>query len=1634
MFSKGNILSNMQNLTVLDDYAPTAGINSTVEEKPTHLKTTLYRKMPRRFGRTRWKHDSIVCTKWNTHGVVYSCINDDFAEQFQEIHVLLKCKPGKSAANFNDNLMFSMKIKNDYRETSFDFRALTLLDLVQWMSFTKRDGSTSDTSCFDICLELDQGCTSTSDDLRKFYEKHTTTRRSSASLLCFKPGNVDSRKHSQELIKKISENDLVEESFLPTLASPLLFPVCDGRGLELESPTVTQQFQYFGVEQPHGFMPNSSSRKTAVINHGFGPTAADFVDDQSPAKTCTISRITNQDTTRADPDSEQADRTLKLKYCTKQSDPVKIKILRLRDLTERQKSARSTAIHTLYPHGEDGQPAGIGENGTDGHPGTRGSNGENVQVIFNLESTPVNCDVTTSLQNVCDITVNGICCFTVDLNLLSDWTRSFTPVVISARGGTGGAGGRGGCGGYGGDGGHGACIESMVQRRQEAEFGRQTSAPAVAKFAHRTNRSSAFDYITQTAVAMLNSPFPETASYGSFGVSSRHRGLGEHAMFSHSRETNKLIQTAVEGLYASSFTSPQYLKQTSSDPRYFAHSGDGGSGGYGGMGGRGGDGGDGGDGGTVTLVSEDPRLFMLVECDSSGGAPGLPGEGGYGGNGGYGGQPSFMLDSYSHESRNYKKPEPNVSVDFPAISEALRGGPIKPSSRELKFGTRAIETNICDDFSQSCIASSVQSHSYFEEMLPLADNSKGQHYRSKQGEVKHLSDYWHSTTDSFATDDTKPKPRDDHEQSIFLNDVEKDELNFGVAQENVSAFRGSVRMIPGFWGKVGAAGNPGEAGKPGLPGRTGNVVYQVSGQSNTCAAVKTAKRLNQPQNTGLNVMQLSTTWPEVPPNEDRIYFQLYNVRVLDFSVESLDRDNIFKPNESICVTNIQLINDSSMPLPPGAILHFPLNHTVIFDQEECAYIQPLRPGERQTVTKSFFGRIQNFRGPKSPGPFSSEAKVMTHVSLLNREFKQGVCEKRFPIGYPLKITSVSVPKTANPGEHFKVSLTIENISSQPYGKNCEELHDDDRAFAVSIHVDRRLSVVEQFGKDSAETNSYTPVNKWVGCFISNVAQSSAPVSNSDADDKLSSVATKTYPTDQLLPGDKLELYFCLQVKKDVELFVRLPIQLNLYLQKDLIQYEQATVRIVQPPHIPVSPEPELVTSPTAVCSLQLSGVSKLMLPADKDKVGQALLITGPDVTREEFLIWHTLLCALGLNCYHTWDMENNSDQVCWSKLYKNCLVVCPRYSPLKASTNELMDLFEHDVSNKCVLEAAEYCSTKKKLSHLNNQKVANDSAFLAVVQLREAEKLQFTDAPPGDYSNSLDFTILDKLIALGATDNSSHMEHSTKREKKYFLEDKMRSLPSCARIWAIQGDGEFGLPETSLGGTVHFEQKYESQKLSNSDLSHENVLFRPPSKADIFCPWSQVFLILLSLLPTRDRSRLIRNRPLRPVFHLPWGEPLSTSYLAALSLQPYLESELRLLPHETKKELRFELVCADLGKHAESYQNELPICWAIVLHYQRCLPSNSFRLIRQRITAAYRAMMKCFKAALTNVQFQTFKTQAHYRVNNAQRHLEFSQLIDHGLGLAPNHIRLWDQSQNVCFSEYSAAELWRQLTVFNKCD
>ncbi|KAF8570596.1 hypothetical protein P879_03467 [Paragonimus westermani] len=96
----------------------------------------------------------------------------------------------------------------------------------------------------------------------------------------------------------------------------------------------------------------------------------------------------------------------------------------------------------------------------------------------------------------------------------------------------------------------------------------------------------------------------------------------------------------------------------------------------------------------------------------------------------------------------------------------------------------------------------------------------------------------------------------------------------------------------------------------------------------------------------------------------------------------------------------------------------------------------------------------------------------------------------------------------------------------------------------------------------------------------------------------------------------------------------------------------------------------------------------------------------------------------------------------------------------------------------------------------------------------------------------------------------------------------------------MQSDGEFGHPETNLGGAIRFEQKYESQKLSNSDLLHENVVFPPPSKVEIFCPWIQVGLIEVAL--QRPRGALI-----------------STSYLAALSSQPYLERELRIPPRET---------------------------------------------------------------------------------------------------------------------------------------
>ena len=56
--------------------------------------------------------------------------------------------------------------------------------------------------------------------------------------------------------------------------------------------------------------------------------------------------------------------------------------------------------------------------------------------------------------------------------------------------------------------------------------------------------------------------------------------------------------------------------------------------------------------------------------------------------------------------------------------------------------------------------------------------------------------------------------------------------------------------------------------------------------------------------------------------------------------------------------------------------------------------------------------------------------------------------------------------------------------------------------------------------------------------------------------------------------------------------------------------------------------------------------------------------------------------------------------------------------------------------------------------------------------------------------------------------------------------------------------------------------------------------------------WAQVYLEILTLLGTSRRSYLMSLNPSKPVLMLPWGEQLSVQYVAALSMQPYLNGEL----------------------------------------------------------------------------------------------------------------------------------------------
>ncbi|CAL8092621.1 unnamed protein product [Calicophoron daubneyi] len=1357
-----------------------------------------------------------------------------------------------------------------------------------------------------------------------------------------------------------------------------------------------------------------------------------------------------------------------------------------------------------YPRGEDGQPGGPGSRGGDGQPGEKGGNGASLFVelygssVKMEESSPriTRADSDSSGLMVAMVLINGVACYS--LNYQADYPVQFEDgkpdvLFISARGGRGGSGGRGGHGGSGGVGGRGGGgnirnqIATEMYRKQFSipPYLETRSGHSVLQFA----AEAAFSVLqnanwnaTETRRSEMRSSDRQSKLFGEVGSSGQHRRILSNLLTS-----NELDEYCWD---------PALMKHASWGTRTFFQSGDGGHGGDGGFGGRGGDAGDGGDGGDIIFVTTDPKLLMLIEWDVGHGTAGTPGRGGRGGRGGDGGSPGLTSDAFLNRCMGEGEQGVGETTTHSPHSSSENSEETNQASErgvalwqdgwvgcsemyeDFPGNTPGYDDNITSE-TAACVHT---------DMLTSGQSGEQQMSQGYLDECYSSSGGPNDRNLSYGKRERTP-------DSLKWNLLESEYDPLGIGANRYTRSK-CAREVPGNHGPSGLVGVDGLCGAEGRCGKPGRVYFCridpsehsfvpaalsnfyaehfLNKRSGVCHTLRDKEafwnivRSKFDKNAGDNSFEGQATdepGNDAKPGAERgnetvftegqfrtgsvgdvsMYSNRFELLVLDFQIISVDDDGILEPGEKVVVTNTLIKNDSSMPLPAGARLTFLSTQTVRMDADQYFELPEasMKPEEKMTVTHKFHGQIRSVLEPSSPGAFQGRAVIESRISLMGKEFSKAHHEKEVEVAYPLRLSSVSLQRTGAPLEVIPIQFTVENLSNVTYGGSSST---DYRGAEIRLRLDRHLAVVgppssgDQMGDSVHGTASEAG---WLSWKLPNPDESDA------VGGMLAEVQPKScLPDDMSSSGRRVCIW--LQVEGHVELFKRLPIQIELYLRGVLIEYTQVTIRSVSEPstHItaPIDPRDltyqntfERVTPvsrPPSLCPVyslaKTSSQQRSVHGAIRsDSAPRALLITGPDMIREEYLIWHSLLSSVGLSNFQLWDVEHVDfeTQKTWSTSYRNCLVVCPRCTPAKICTYELAShfgyVFEPTGTSQALNTYGE--QTIKSLGSVVHEENPPDSSFLAIFE--DASTAELIDARPSwnDTGSHLYSNLSDHYSSIPASDPVVGSELNTVEQKLEQMPtkpgvvgnetthpskidfDKLNGwLAKQGRLWGMRASGKYGLPDNDVLNGITFGE--------NSQTSVDRVQFsrasdiQVPSEVALVSPWGQMFLVLLSLLPNQDRSNFLRIRPSKPSLVLPWGEPMSPTLLAILSIQAYLEEESDKPLHESLGTSRFELVCADLQRSPQIYQEHLGVCLASLLRfrgiYQRWASPDS----RRRILKAYRPIPKRLESSLGTKRVRAAFKEAQIRLRYPRRYLEFHQLIQSNLRYSAESLQeIFDQ-------------------------
>ena len=566
-----------------------------------------------------------------------------------------------------------------------------------------------------------------------------------------------------------------------------------------------------------------------------------------------------------------------------------------------------------------------------------------------------------------------------------------------------------------------------------------------------------------------------------------------------------------------------------------------------------------------------------------------------------------------------------------------------------------------------------------------------------------------------------------------------------------------------------------------------------------------------------------------------------NVTLTKLEVVSAIDDGIFEPNERITVSGVLVTNTGGLPLPSGCQALIPSTDTINFEPILFTFPTELPPNEEYILPVTFHGRIFDQPPPSEPGPFMSSAEFTTRVELLGRPFENSRRVKPLAVQYPVKLASLRCNENMGRGEVNVFEIDVHNISSMPYGK-CTR---SGGSVSLNLHLDARLVPVG-FASTAVNSPPYTVT-------YDHSVRDGLHV-------QIHEIAPKSVVTIQI----------AVQMDSQAELFERCYWQADLCLRGKVIEYNFQKIR-VSPFYIPTNP------------------------PAD------VLLITGPAVSRKEFVFWQRILETLEVTA-DFWDTSrynglsfdfqtNTQHPVTWEGQYTGRTILYPHCNLKYLLANDIARHFHgpdfragdrKDFGSGMILFLP---APPPRTSAFVSNAYQQDTAVMRHLALVE-DPLQL---PPGCSYSGWHFS---------APSSATCLKWEEKALKKFEKANPSRSVSVIRRRVNIQSSGIFrysyGEVDLRCCPLLHSCKfvSIGSARGSIVDMTVDDTDLSPASvKIPLASNYGQVLLATLFGISLSHKLKLIkvtaeepRDHPqsANPTFYLPNGLTLSKAELSAI--------------------------------------------------------------------------------------------------------------------------------------------------------